>query len=32
VFNVLTAERRGSPGFHRFLDSLTSSTPPTAIG
>jgi glycosyltransferase involved in cell wall biosynthesis len=32
VFNVLSAEKRGSPAFHRFLDTLTSSSAPERIG
>ena len=31
VFNALKAEKRGSPAFHHFLDSLTSSSVHTAI-
>jgi glycosyltransferase involved in cell wall biosynthesis len=31
VFNALQAEKRGSPAFHRFLDSLGPSTAPAAI-
>jgi glycosyltransferase involved in cell wall biosynthesis len=32
VFNALNAEKRGSPAFNRFLDSLGPSTAPAAIG
>jgi GT2 family glycosyltransferase len=32
VFNLLRAEKRGSPAFHRFLASLTSSSAPERIG
>jgi glycosyltransferase involved in cell wall biosynthesis len=31
VFNTLKAEKRGSPAFHHFLDSLGPSSPPVAI-
>lgn len=32
VFNLLNADKRGSPAFHRFLDSLDASFAPEAIG
>jgi glycosyltransferase involved in cell wall biosynthesis len=32
VFNALKAEKRGSPAFHRFLNSLGPSFAPAAIG
>jgi glycosyltransferase involved in cell wall biosynthesis len=32
VFNTLNAEKRGSPAFHHFLSSLTSSSAPEPIG
>jgi glycosyltransferase involved in cell wall biosynthesis len=31
VFAALKAEKRGSPAFHQFLDSLRSSSPPEEI-
>jgi glycosyltransferase involved in cell wall biosynthesis len=31
VYNMLSAEKRGSPAFHNFLDSLRSSLAPEAI-
>jgi glycosyltransferase involved in cell wall biosynthesis len=32
VFNMLNAEKRGSPAFHRFLDSLGPPMAPVALG
>ena len=32
VFNALHAEKRGSPAFHRFLDTLTTASAPERIG
>ena len=31
IFAALKAEKRGSPAFHRFLESLGSPSPPEAI-
>ena len=31
VFAALKAEKRGSPAFHRFLESLGPSSPPEEI-